>query len=265
MKKNILAISLAVILTATSFGETEHVKVSLVAKGGDIRATFASLFEQAKKPYVLPVDLKATVYLSLQDMDFDSALKVLCKSSGLVAECQEGIYYIHSAKANAENDSNSSAIVNTTPAVKPAGLPRQTSSTLNRTSTEKPNVRKSAISPAGNTFIVGGPTKIIPTNSLNRTAPSRVLPMTVLDAKVSARVQKGDIRKLFGEFAKQANVRIELGPEIPAYRIDAYLLNTSLKYALDKITDAAGLEYKFTENYSIAISKPKGDRVAINK
>ena len=43
----------------------------------------------------------------------------------------------------------------------------------------------------------------------------------------------------------QAGIAIEVDPTVPGYKLDAYLINTSLKYALDQVTEAAGLKYRF--------------------
>lgn len=264
MKKTILIIGILSAIVTSALAQENHLKVSIASKGGDIRATFANLFEQAKKPYVLPVTLKATVYLSLTDIDFESALKILCKSAGLVAEEQEGIYYVREV----EMTSKTSSTAPKTPDPVRHVSPKQVTEVQKPVTESKDALRPTAATAiSGHSFVVASPTRILanPVNPAKAASSPRVLPISVLEAKVSARIQKGDIRKLFGQFAKQANIKIELGPEVPAYRIDAYLMNTSLKYALDKITDAAGLEYRFTDNYSIAISKPKSERIAINK
>jgi hypothetical protein len=86
--------------------------------------------------------------------------------------------------------------------------------------------------------------------------PVGTLPKTVLTKKLTTRLAKIDIRELFTEITKQTGVTIEIDKSVPNYKLDAYLINTSLKYALDQITTAAGLEYKFTDTLSIQIIKP---------
>ena len=68
---------------------------------------------------------------------------------------------------------------------------------------------------------------------------------------------------MFDAFAKQTGVTIEIADTVPDYRVDTYLNKTSLKYAMDRITEAAGLEYKFTNRNSILVNKPKRAIVAI--
>lgn len=96
--------------------------------------------------------------------------------------------------------------------------------------------------------------------------PKGTLPQTVLTKKVTTKLNKVELRALFGELSKQAGVTIEVSTDVPSYKLDAYLLGTSLKYALDSITKATGLTYTFTDNLSIAIKKPEDpNRVVVLK
>lgn len=71
--------------------------------------------------------------------------------------------------------------------------------------------------------------------------------------KVTTRMAKSDIRVVFAEFAKQTDVVIEVDKKVPAYKVDAFLIGTSLKYALDVVTRAAGLEVERTDNMTLLI------------
>jgi hypothetical protein len=86
--------------------------------------------------------------------------------------------------------------------------------------------------------------------------PKGRLPESVLGKRITTRSEKADIRTLFTEFGRQAGIAIEVDPAVPGYKLDAYLINTSLKYALDQVTEAAGLKYRFTEDLSVQIFKP---------
>ncbi len=88
-------------------------------------------------------------------------------------------------------------------------------------------------------------------------APVGKLPIGVLTHRVNTRLHKAPIRTVLDTFAEQAGVKIELDPHIPAYKLDAFLLNTSLKYALDEVTHAANLAYKFTDHQTILITNPE--------
>ncbi|MCB8933669.1 MAG: hypothetical protein M9921_07590 [Fimbriimonadaceae bacterium] len=87
--------------------------------------------------------------------------------------------------------------------------------------------------------------------------PKGKLPASVLDKIVNTRLDKTDLKLVFSAFAKQAGITIEVAPSVPAYKIDAYLVNTSLKYALDVVTEATALKYRFTENQTLEIYKPE--------
>lgn len=85
--------------------------------------------------------------------------------------------------------------------------------------------------------------------------PKGKLPESVLTKIVQTKSDKADLRKLFAELGRQAQITIEVDAQVPAYKLDAYLNKTSLKFALTQICDAAKLEYFFTENQTILIRK----------
>lgn len=75
--------------------------------------------------------------------------------------------------------------------------------------------------------------------------------------RLTTRLSKTDIREVFAEFAKQTNIKIEVDPEVPNYKLDAFLIDTSLLYSLQVVTKAAGLEWVKTDRKSILIRVPK--------
>ena len=77
-----------------------------------------------------------------------------------------------------------------------------------------------------------------------------------LTSKITTRLSRADIRRVFQEFQSQSGVIIEVDKRVPDYKIDAFLVSTSLKYSLDVITRAAGLIWVKTDNKSILI-QPK--------
>jgi hypothetical protein len=79
----------------------------------------------------------------------------------------------------------------------------------------------------------------------------------VLNKKLTTKLTKTDIREVFAEFSKQTGIAIEVTESVPAYKVDAILIDTSLRYSLDAITKAAGLKYRFSERMSIEIYKPE--------
>lgn len=62
--------------------------------------------------------------------------------------------------------------------------------------------------------------------------------------KVTTRLTKASLADVFTAFGTQADVKIELDSSVPAYRIDAFFVKTSLKYALNRVCKAAGLKYR---------------------
>lgn len=83
------------------------------------------------------------------------------------------------------------------------------------------------------------------------------LPKTVLEKTLTTKLLKSDIHVVFGEFGKQTGVTIEVDKSVPGFKLDAILTKISLKGALDKVTAATGLKYKFTDNLSILVFKPE--------
>lgn len=74
-----------------------------------------------------------------------------------------------------------------------------------------------------------------------------------LQKSVTTRLTKADIRDVFAEFSTQSGITIEVDKKVPGYKVDAFLVKTSLKYALDVVTKAAGLTYTRTDNKSLKI------------
>lgn len=85
--------------------------------------------------------------------------------------------------------------------------------------------------------------------------PKGVLPNGVLAKRVTTRIQKREIREVMAALAQQSGVTIEVSEDVPEFKLDAFLINTSLKFALDEITKATKLKYRFTDSLSIAIEK----------
>lgn len=174
--------------------------VCLTSKTTDIRAIISDLFGQAKRNYVLQPGIQAALYLSLDKVEFEEALAIVCNQAHLQFEIQNGIYFI---------------------------------------------TKKVVVAPA------------IP-------SPRGSLDASVLSHRLTTKISKTDIRAVFAEFSKQTDVKIEVDKSVPNYKLDASLTRTSLKFALDKVTDATGLKYKFTDTFSILIYKPDdGNKVAV--
>lgn len=84
-----------------------------------------------------------------------------------------------------------------------------------------------------------------------------------LSRRVNTKLPKTDLRAVMQEFAKQTGVTITVDASVPGYKLDAFLVNTSLKYAMDLISRAARLQYKI-EPGGIRIWKPDENRVTVH-
>ncbi len=200
-------------LSALAQTATPVPNVSVNSKGDDVRSILHSLFTQAKKNYVLEPSIRFSLYLSLQDVEFEEALQLICKTANLRYEQQNGIIFVTRA-----------------PAAKAAPATTSTAATT-------------AVAPV---------------------QPKGKLPETVLNRPVTTHFDKIDIRLLFQDLSKQTGVTIELDKGVPAYRLDAYLVKTSLKFALTTICQAAHLDYSLTNNQTILLKqKSEESRVAL--
>jgi len=83
-----------------------------------------------------------------------------------------------------------------------------------------------------------------------------------LNRRVNTKLPKTDLRAVMQEFAKQTGVPITVDASVPGYKLDAFLVNTSLKYAMDQIARAARLQYR-VETGGIRIWKPDENRVTV--
>lgn len=84
--------------------------------------------------------------------------------------------------------------------------------------------------------------------------PKRLDP-NVLQKRLTTRYSITPIKKVFEEFTRQTGVTIEVDESVPDYKLDAFLLDTSLKYALDVICDAAKLQWKFSDHETIIVTR----------
>lgn len=238
---------------------SQTVKVS--ARGTDVRTVVHDLFTQGKKNYILDPNVELQLYLSLNDVEFDEAFELICKTAGLTYEVQNGIYFI---KADPKGPSHvKPAPAKTEPKAETKPLPKPDTKT-----DPKPEVKtqpkapiKEATAkprdpgdPLSTVPSVGGKPVVVPAKTAAApTVPHQTLDQSILSKRVTTRLQKVDLRDLAAELSKQVGVQIEVDPSVPSYRLDAYLLKTSLKYALDRIAKAAGLNYIFTDRNSILL------------
>jgi type II secretory pathway component GspD/PulD (secretin) len=213
INRRTLAAGLA-LLALSSAAIASDPTVTVVSRGHDIRLILTDIFAQAKKSCIIQPNLHVNLFLSIEDMDFDQALSIICKHSGLEYSIQDGVYYVRRTRTDP------------TPAMEPAVF------------TKKYIPALPAVKPIQMAMV---------------TTPNPL----ALKKKITTHMSKADIRAVFSAFEEQSGVKIKVDDSVPAYRLDAYLNNTSLKYALDTITRAAKLSYHFSDANSIVVSGSK--------
>lgn len=102
-----------------------------------------------------------------------------------------------------------------------------------------------------------------PTNAITDPKPT-IVPTVVkkgklteaeLNKRLTTRFSVTNITDVFKSFTQQTGIEILVDKDVPVYRIDAYLIDTSLQYALDVIMRSTGLKYTLTDDKQIRISK----------
>lgn len=72
--------------------------ISVSSKGSDVRDVLSDLFAQTKKNFVIEPNVHFALFLSLNDMEFEEALALICKTASLKYQLQNGIYFISKKK-----------------------------------------------------------------------------------------------------------------------------------------------------------------------
>ncbi|MHB8637070.1 MAG: hypothetical protein ACYC96_11435 [Fimbriimonadaceae bacterium] len=100
----------------------------------------------------------------------------------------------------------------------------------------------------------------------SRIVTPSVTQATLRAKRISTRLAKTDIRKVFATIAKEAGIPIVVDASVPRCKLDAFLEKTSLKYALDQIAGAAKLRYRIIQKESILVySDETENRVAVSE
>lgn len=198
------------------------IRISLDARGEDVREVLATLFAQSKKPYALDASIKGKLYVKIDALPYEKALGIVLTQAGLFAKDRDGVVMISATPIAA-------------PAAKPTLKP-----------TDKP-ADKATEKPIAKTT----DTKTATMKPVD-TKPTEITAATYA-RKVTTRLTKATLADVFKAFGDQADVTIELDPTVPAYRVDAFFVKTSLKYGLNRVCKAAGLKYTAT-NGKIVVS-----------
>lgn len=196
--------------------------VTISAKGLDIRSVLYDLFSQTGHNFIIDDGVRHVLYLNLAGVEFDKALEVVLKHAGLGFEVKDKIYYIGKNRPK-----NFGPVKKTTEPVQPPKLPNS------------PEAREEE----------GGKTH-------GETKPAgKITDADLQKARLTTRMAMAPIRDVFKEFTKQTGIVIEVDENVPHYKIDAFLLDTSLKYALDVVVEATGLKFTKTDAKTIKIEK----------
>lgn len=89
------------------------------------------------------------------------------------------------------------------------------------------------------------------------TVTPKAIDSETLGRKVTIRMEQAGIRQVFAELAKQSGVEIVVGIEVKNFKVNAFLVDTTLKFALTSLTQSAKLAYTFTERGTIQINDPE--------
>lgn len=245
----ILALALALAcIPAASFPQEppkEAIRVSVKAKGDDVRSVLASIFEQAKKNYVLPVNFRFALYLSLENQPFDKVLDIVCKQTGLVATLEDGVYQVRVAPKAKPAPVSHSPSGHTTPKAGTSHEEPHKAETGHEASARPEKGAEHAPDTEGH----GSEAEFVPVKIAS-------LSKSVLNKRLTTRMGKAELREVFASITDQTKVPIEVASDVPSYRVDAFLIKTSLKYALDNLTRATRLSYRFTDRGTIEVFNP---------
>lgn len=201
---------------------TEGTYVSVSSKGDDVRSVLYDMFQQSGKNFVLDAGVRFVLYLNLEKVSFQEALDIVVTNAEIGYEVKNDVYYIGKNRKTVK-----------LPDAKPTNQPEQ--------------------KPANKPVI---PPPLPDENPATEKPPvTKKLDESVLQNRLTTRYSITPIRKVFTEFTRQTNVKIEIDAAVPDYKLDAFLIDTSLKYALDVICDAAKLKWSFTDHGTIKVEK----------
>lgn len=90
--------------------------VSVSSKGRDVRDVIYDLFHQSKKNFVIVGEARANLYLNLEGVAFDNALRIILKQTGLGARVEGEVTYIGKDLPQWTQGSNAGLEANAPPA-----------------------------------------------------------------------------------------------------------------------------------------------------
>lgn len=81
------------------------------------------------------------------------------------------------------------------------------------------------------------------------------LTSTEMERHLTTRFTRANIADVFKAISEQTKIEILIDKNVPAFQLDAYLIDTSLQYALDVICRSTGLTYTLTDDKQVRIIK----------
>ena len=232
MKLNTL---IAVLTTAAlSVGAVAQIKIK--SKGEDVRTVIDTVFAQANMQYVLETTVRQQIFMSLDDISFSEATEIIGRIADLTFTQKGKIWYVNKRAKTIPTNTAAQPFVPASKASPMKPAPKNPATPISKPAVSKPEAAK--------------PAKEKPTKE----KPAAVKRLD-LSMRLTARKQKADIREVFASFAEQTNVKIEVDETVPNYKIDAFMFNTSLKFALERVCKAAGLKFEAVDGEKIVIRK----------
>ena len=208
--------------------------ITLRSKGGDAREVISQLFEQTGQEYVIEANVKQSIYLSISDVPFGTALDILSRLADVSFLKKQGIWYVVKARTAESN-------------------PGATSATAAQKITAPIKAADKKKAPTKNEADKEADTA--PSQEQNPMFARNQRIQSPLAKRVLTRMTKADIRAVFTEFAMQTGVEIIVAEDVPNFKLDAFMIETSLKYALDEICKATKLKYQLTPGKTVLIRK----------
>lgn len=204
-------------------------EITVSAKGLDVRSVLFDLFSQTGHNFIIDDGVRHVLYLNLAKVEFQEAFHVILKQCDLGYEVKGEIYYIGKNRPKSFTQAKPKT---TTPPVIPPPLGGAKPDPVKAPETDKASEGA-------------------------KTSASGQLSAADLQKRLTTRMAMADLRDVFKEFGKQTGITIEVAESVPFYKIDAFLLDTSLKYALDVVTEATKLKYTLTDKKTIRIEPVK--------
>lgn len=262
-----------------------EIKVSIDAKGVPLRAVLATMFESAKLQYAVDPRLDHMIYVSVKDVTLREAVAILNRLGEFEVLTEDGVWYASRPRPKTTPVKTVPVPVERTAAPKRAPLNGaiSTQTILVDARPSRATIPMRVVPPAGAKLPVRNAvpkTVVAKTTLVAKTVPVKTVPVKkvvaktvakttpavktvvpkandarpALDRRVTTKLHKTDLRQVLEAFSTQTGVAITVDESVPRYKIDSFMKATSLKYALDRLCQAAGLKYE-SHGQAIVVTK----------